>query len=147
MDIDRFIQRMIKDRGFRSLVLLVLSMVVFVGVFSYQVVQYLKDRPVEGSIRRVMCGDCKFEETRLIADIHDQGCKCNKCGGKLGEIYICGKCQFEFPYTDPVLPRVGNKLRNMDDPDYFAARKCPNCGSQKLAPKVFVDPGANAQPK
>ncbi len=145
MDIDKFLERMKKDRNFRGIILFVLSLVVFAGVLSHQMLKYFRDRPIEGSVQLVACDKCPTQEVRNIVDISDPSCKCSKCGERVGITWKCGKCQFEFPYHEPEIPIKSENNNRAERMDWLTAnRKCPNCGSNKISPKAFKDPNPNA---
>lgn len=97
----------------------------------------LREPPLpDGAIITVMCTKCKAEMNVRVRDISDPKYVCPKCEGKLGQLYKCFDCEYEFPVV-----RENFKKEDIQGKEKYEIlemiknqTRCPNCLSQKTRP-------------
>lgn len=78
--------------------------------------------------RPVMCGQCGHAEVRELIESRIGRCRCRKCGGRVGFVWKCAECDFEFPLVLDVI-KPGRMTREEKLKHRLNEWRCPNCRS------------------
>ncbi|OGV50782.1 MAG: hypothetical protein A2017_12895 [Lentisphaerae bacterium GWF2_44_16] len=97
--------------------------------YGLNTIFFEQKQPAQGALITTNCSKCGTIDRLRIADITKS--KCGKCGSTLGYAMKCESCNKIFPY---ILPPLNNlKDKNAIMAKLEEARKCPACGSTKVA--------------
>ncbi len=114
-----------------SLLSLALASVVYLNFFRVA--------PEErGALRTLKCPKCRHVEEKVVVDISDPAetqCTCSECGERMGYLFKCEDCQYEFSLIEKEPPKPEPGMKTMAKFHLaLEARKCPNCGSTHTGP-------------
>lgn len=127
MDVDSvFSEESSRAKARLKWILLFLSLAALVAIlYAYRPYQRYKDKVV-------ICLVCDFKGVLRIEDI--ETARCPRCGGRLGYVWKCAECDYEFIYVPRDIQKKSSRtLKEIQEFRVFEQR-CPNCRSLITSP-------------
>lgn len=122
----------VKPKLRNTIILSVLSLLLVICLI-YRILT-AEPPPIPGSLRVVVCQECKCQNVERIVDIGTTGKRCKKCNGKLSFAWKCEECRFEYPELQ-IIPKKGSQNSTMEVfKKVVESRRCPNCASTDTHP-------------